>query len=173
MAADQEFPKRMQRIEALVQALEELPDPTARDTAREMVRALLELHSAGLARLLELVAGVGGQALLDRLARDDLVGSLLLLHGLHPVDLEARVRQALERVGSRLRAHGAEVELISLDGGTARLRLRGGGASTAALRQAIEDALTEAAPDVTTLAIEEASPPDGTRFALPIVPPGG
>ena len=77
------FRQRIERIEALTQALEKTPDDATRADAQELVHAILELHGAGFARLLELMTSAGepGRALLEAAARDDLVGSLLLLYG--------------------------------------------------------------------------------------------
>jgi hypothetical protein len=82
--------QHLERIESLVAQLEASSDPAAQAAAREMVRALLELHATGLAKILELLsqAGDGGQATLEACAHDELVGNLLLLHGLHPEGLE-------------------------------------------------------------------------------------
>src|SRR5215468_10106442 len=100
----QEFRKRMERIEVLLQEVESYADPAAREHTRELVQAVLGLHGAGLERILETVAeGESGLATIDALGRDDLAGSLLLLHGLHPVDVETRVRQALDRVRPHVR----------------------------------------------------------------------
>src|SRR5690349_21380757 len=88
---------RMQRLDALIQEAERFADPVVQARTREIVGALLELHGAGLEKILEHVAGIGedGLAAIDALARDELVGSLLLLHGLHPLDVETRVLGAL------------------------------------------------------------------------------
>ena len=49
----------------------------------------MELHGAGLERMLEIVRANGdsGQLILDSLGRDDMVSSLLVLYGLHPVGI--------------------------------------------------------------------------------------
>src|SRR5262245_40748649 len=95
----QGFRKRLGRIEALLHEVERYADPAAREHTRELVQAVLGLHGDGLERILETVAeGESGLATIDALGRDDLVGGLLLLHGLHPVDVETRVRQALDGV---------------------------------------------------------------------------
>jgi Fe-S cluster biogenesis protein NfuA len=157
---EKEFQRRIQKIEGLVRALEAVADPKIRASAKELVQCLLDLHGAGLDRILAAVTGAGepGRVLIDELARDDLVSSLLLLHGLHPVRLEDRVRQALERVGPYLRSHGGGVEMVGLSGGVVRLRLSGGGhgcgSSPAALQAAVEEALYAAAPDVEGLQID-------------------
>ena len=49
---------------------------------------------------------------MDGLVSDDLVSSLLLLHGLHPVDLRTRVQQALDKARPFLYDHGSQVELL-------------------------------------------------------------
>ena len=48
--------------------------------------------------MLEILAGAGeaGESILDSLGRDDLVASLLLLYGLHPLDFETRVQRRRE-----------------------------------------------------------------------------
>jgi hypothetical protein len=162
----------MQRVEALVQALEACPNPTGRESARELVRAVLELHSAGLARLLELVnqAGDTGRQLVIRLSRDDLVGSLLVLHGLHPVPPGERVAAALERLQPRLRTLEAEAELLQATGEMVRVRLRGNPAIGPTARATVEAAVLEAAPEIQTLIVEESWDGQATpRVALPLL----
>jgi hypothetical protein len=105
MTATQEFQERVARIEGLVKKLENGADPASRSTARELIQSLMELHGAGLERILEIVAtsGDAGQGLIDSVARDELVGSLLVLYGLHPDNFEARVLRALDKVRPALR----------------------------------------------------------------------
>jgi Fe-S cluster biogenesis protein NfuA len=160
-ALDHEFRRRIERVESLIQAVEQFPDPEARARTQEILRAVLELHGAGLERIVEKLksAGLAGRDLIDELAGDDLVGSILLLHGLHPLDLETRVRQALEKVRPLLRSHGGNVELLGLTGGVARLRLLGScdgcPSSALTLKTAIEDAILEKAPDVTAIELDD------------------
>ena len=171
MPTDNEFQSKLNRLEALVQKTEQLPDPAARAFARELVQALLDLHATGLERLLTHVdaAGEAGGAILDACAADDVVGGLLLLHGLHPLTVEERVQRALEQVGPVLRSHGAEVELLGVDDGVLRLRLDGDGHGLAAVRKAIEEAITTNAPDVAGIEIEGLEPVEDGRFALPLL----
>jgi Fe-S cluster biogenesis protein NfuA len=163
-----DFRERLNRVEALVGALEGCPDPAAREAARQLVRTLLDLHAAGLARVLD-VAG-RDSALVGRLAVDELVGSLLLLHGLHPHPAAERVARALDRARPRLRSMGGDVELVEASEEVVRLRLRGD--SSPALRTAVEETVTESAPDA-TLEIEEASDPARAgRVPLPLMAGG-
>jgi hypothetical protein len=137
-----------------------------------LVRALLDLHAAGLARVLELAsqAGEPGRDLVARLGQDGLVSNLLVLHGLHPVPLAERVAGALDRVRPRLRAWGADVELVEAAGEVVRARLRGNPSDGPALRAAVEEAILEAAPDVQLLSLEEAwDRPSSGRVPLPLL----
>jgi hypothetical protein len=73
------------RIEELIHQLESGPDAEARRDAVELARLVLTLHGAGLARMLELLrAQKGGGVLLQTLAADPTVATLLSLHDLHP-----------------------------------------------------------------------------------------
>ena len=76
--------------------------------AEELVRLVVDLYGAGLERLLEIVYDAAGSTteLLGRLAADDLVASLLLVHGLHPDDVGDRVERALDDVRPYLGSHG-------------------------------------------------------------------
>jgi Fe-S cluster biogenesis protein NfuA len=164
---DQEFHRRLERLEALLQQVEQFPDSQLRDHVREIVQAILDLHGIGLERILEQVAH--GQethmALIETLVRDELVGNLLLLHGLHPADLETRVRQALDGVRPYLQSHGGDVELLDLRDGIVQLRMVGSchgcPSSSATLKLAIEEAIYRAAPDVVAIEAE------GTAVAAP------
>ena len=135
--------------------------PVARERAEELVRLVTDLYGAGLERLLELLHESGHLAdeLLDRLARDDLVASLLLVHGLHPYDVETRVGQALDSVRPYLGSHGGDVELLGVHtDGTVRLRLLGScdgcPSSSVTLTLAVETAIEAAAPEVTAIEVE-------------------
>ena len=92
-------------------------------------------------------------------ASDELVGHLLLLHGLHPVPLAERVTGALEEVRPYLGSHGGDVELLAVEAGVARLRLKGScsgcPSSTVTLRSAVEDAIRRAAPDIEEIVAED------------------
>jgi Fe-S cluster biogenesis protein NfuA len=167
--------RRMQRIDELVQTLEALDDPNTRAAARELFQTVLSFHRDGLDRLLEIVRqSASGGAIAADCARDDLVSGVLLLHGLHPVALETRVRQALRQVHPVVRGHGGDLELISLVGGRIRLRLLGPcSLSAAALEHALEEAFTALAPDAEGIEVEEITVPaePTTRLlSLPLIP---
>lgn len=156
---DQDFQDRMQRIETLVQQVEQSADRAARAAAQEMVRTLLEMHAVGLSKMLEAIhaSGEPGRAVLNGWMQDELVRNLLLLHDLHPVDLPTRVQRALEKVRPYVSSHGGDVELMSVGEGVVRLRVEGGGgcsSSSDTLRTTIEQSIYQAAPDTDTIEIE-------------------
>jgi hypothetical protein len=161
-----EFRQRLGRVESLVLALEELPDTVARETARELVRALLDLHALGLQRVLELAGDVGA----DRFASDPLVGSVLLLHALHPLPARERVNHALERTRARFHSLGGDVKLVTATDEAVHLQLSGDQAAGPALRAEIRELLIEAVPDVATVEFEEAwDKPSSGRLSLPML----
>lgn len=150
----------MQEVEGLIRKIEGLADPEARAAAVELMQALLDFHGAGLDRLMEIVSeeGEAGYRIFDRVAQDELTANMLLLYGLHPVPLETRVVQALDKVRPYLDSHGGSVELLGVEGGTVRLRLQGScktcPSSSLTLKHAIEEAIYMAAPDVAAIEAE-------------------
>jgi Fe-S cluster biogenesis protein NfuA len=162
---DQDFPRRMQRLESLIEEFERCSDPGLRAKTTELVRTILDLHGVGLERILRHIGAAGepGRGLLDTLARDDLVGCLLSLYDLHPAGLEERVAQALEKVRPYLRSHGGNVELLGIADGIVRLRMQGSchgcPSSAQTLKSTIEEAIYAAAPDVTAIEVEDVTPP--------------
>ena len=135
----------------------------ARGRAEELVREVTDLYGAGLARILEILddRGPARRGTLDALAADELVASLLLIHGLHPQDLQTRVAAALDGVRPYLGSHGGDVELLDVsDDGVVRLKLlgtcQGCPSSSVTLKFAVEEAIESAAPEVTAIEVVEA-----------------
>jgi Fe-S cluster biogenesis protein NfuA/nitrite reductase/ring-hydroxylating ferredoxin subunit len=158
---DRESLEHVARVEGLLEELEGLPDTLARDKATEVLQALLDLYGEGFGRIVDVVAEHDSDgAMAESLAGDELVAHLLLLHGLHPVPVEQRVRVALEGVRPYLESHGGNVELIGVDDGVVRLALEGScsgcPSSAMTLKLAIETAIHEAAPDVDEVVAEGA-----------------
>jgi len=150
--------EHVSEVELQLAQLESLADPAARDVAVNAVQALLDMYGAGLARILDLAPEIA-----PKLTEDELVAHLLLLHGLHPVDVRTRVESALEGVRPYLATHGGNVELLSVDAGVVRVRLQGSchgcPSSTAMLKQAIEEAIFKTAPDVERVEAEGVATP--------------
>ena len=162
-----------ERIEVLLEAAS-VGGRVARERAEELVRLVVDLYGAGLDRLLGIVHDTGrlDDELLDRLAADELVSSLLVVHGLHPYDVETRVARALDGVRPYLGSHGGDVELVGVtEDGVVRLRMLGScdgcPSSSVTLTLAVETAIRAAAPETLGIEVEEAGPP-GTASVIPV-----
>jgi Fe-S cluster biogenesis protein NfuA len=172
MAQDPGFQKQVQRIAELVELLEKSSDPSSRATAKELLESIMALHGAALDRMLEISAeaGAAGNTLIGKFGQDELVSSVLLLYGLHPLDLNSRVMQALEKKRSYLESHAASAHFVSItEDGTVTVRLdmkaNGGcGSSADAVRSAIECAIQDAAPDAASIVIDEPGSVTRTGF---------
>jgi Fe-S cluster biogenesis protein NfuA len=143
------------------------------ELAEDLVHTLLEFYGAGLARIVELA----GRPLLDRLAEDDHVRGLLVLHDLHPRSTHERVTEALDKVRPYLGSHAGDVEFVGIDDGVLRLRLQGTcdgcPSSTVTAKYAIERVVREAAPEISDVVVEGIVPEEtgpGGRALLPLVP---
>jgi len=153
-----------ERIEELLAALRARGGAAA-DTAEELIRVLVGMYGDGLAAIMTTLAGEGaaGRAIVDRLAADPRVEGLLLLHGLHPLDVDARIQRALDRVRPYLGSHAGGVQYLGVSDGVARLRLEGTchgcPSSTVTVRLAIEGAVQDAAPEVTEVVVEGMTAP--------------
>src|ERR1700752_849886 len=87
------------RIEELIARLESCRDPVLLSAARELLQCVMDMHSTGLEQMMEVVsqAGANGVEIVEKFGRNEVISSLLVLHGLHPLDLETRVEMAVER----------------------------------------------------------------------------
>jgi Fe-S cluster biogenesis protein NfuA len=152
------------RIEQALDELHATADPRTINLAEEILRLVTELYGAGFARVVEL-AGDRAPGLLEAFVEDDLVSSLLLVHGLHPESLERRVEAALVSVRPFLAQHGGDVELLGIDDdlGAVKLRLLGTcdgcPSSASTLQGAVEVAILEAAPEIVRIVVEEPTRP--------------
>jgi len=148
-----------QRMQQLDTMLEELTDPILREKTGAIIQGLMEFHAEAIAHTLDVIAEVDSR-LIDKLAEDDLVANLLLLYNLHPQDLETRVRTALESVRPYLASHGGNVELTEImEDGAVHLEMQGSchscPSSSATLKNVIEKAIYERAPDVSEITIAD------------------
>jgi Fe-S cluster biogenesis protein NfuA/nitrite reductase/ring-hydroxylating ferredoxin subunit len=133
----------------------------ARDKVNELVSLLVRLYGTGLEHILTIVYNMAGDRtdlIFNELCKDDLVASLLILHGLHPLTLEERIERALDRVRSYLHSHEGDIELLRVEDGVAYLRLAGSchgcPSSTTTVRQSVERAIFEAAPEIREIRAE-------------------
>ncbi len=102
MIEEDKLRERVQRIADLVRRLDTATDAAVRVQVQQLLQAVMDLHGEAFERILERLrsTGVAGEALLDSMVADPVVASVLVLHGLHPVDFETRVRTAIEKAQS-------------------------------------------------------------------------
>jgi hypothetical protein len=168
---EREFHARLERLDALLRNLE------PNDEAHQVAQLVLDLHGAALERLTDRLkrSGTAGQAILIDCSADPLIGSLLILHGLHPHDLGTRVQQALETARSTLQMHGMGARLLSLLDGVAHVRIEVieecDEIVADEVRAAIEAAIAETAPDLSAVEFSGLPAASGRRalVALPLV----
>ncbi len=141
------------RIEELVHQAEALADPQARNIAIDLIQAVLDFHAAGLERIMELASA--SPTLAKRLVADYLISSLLLLHDLHPDDLETRIARAMDKLQTAFHPLGARLSLIGVEGGIVRLQFESSRTWPAAsVRMRIENEILQAAPEISVVTIE-------------------
>src|SRR5437016_3524996 len=162
------------RIEVLLGELRSMASPEVGGKVEEVVGLLVELYGAGLERILEVVnedADTAGP-LLKRFTDDKFIESLLVLHGIHPVDVDTRIEAALDQARPYLGSHAGGVEYLGVDDdGVAHLKLEGSchgcPSSTVTVKLTLEQAIAEAAPEVIRVQVEGvAEAPTGPSPAL-------
>jgi Fe-S cluster biogenesis protein NfuA len=180
------------RIEKLLDEVRSMAAPRVWERVEETIRAVVDLYGKGLLRIVEIIgANDPANELTRRMTADELVASLLILHGLHPETFATRVRKALDRVRPYLGSHGGDVELIDTDesSGLVRLRMKGScedcPSSVLTVKLAVESAIKEAAPEAVRIEVEgmtersggdstgAVSDLDGPKSWVVIQPPGG
>jgi Fe-S cluster biogenesis protein NfuA len=170
MSEHQDLRAAGDRIEQLLDELQGIADQRTYRIAEELLQLVSDLYGAGLARVVE-VARERAPELTEVFVEDDLIGSLLLVLGLHPKALDRRVEEALTNVRPFLAQHGGDVELLDLDAdaGAVLLRLLGScdgcPSSAMTLQMAVERAIAEAAPEITRIDVDE---PSRSRRGVPI-----
>jgi hypothetical protein len=164
MKGTPEFQQRLESIEGVIRQIEATGDPNVRTAARELVQLVMELHGTGLERILEILRGAGesAQSLVASLGRDDIVSSLLVLYGLHPLSFDERIHHAVEKANRQMRSRSATVELLGIEGEAVRLNLKANGHGSA-LKEVVEAAIYQEAPDVTSLSIDGAAEKQGEK----------
>ena len=146
------------RLNSLVKELEQYPDTEVRDKALDLVQIILQLYGESLRRIIAtLESEPHREQILARLTGDEVIRSILLIHGLMPVNLYDRVAAKLNELRPYLVSQGCDVELLGIDDARARMRLMRSGKGAppiAVLKGEIENALSEVAPDLAGVEIE-------------------
>jgi len=157
-----EFQRHAEQVEDRLERVNSISDEGARTTALELMQSLMDLHGAGLTRVVEVLSETGesGREALAKLGSDPLICGLLVLYGIHPVALEERIASALERVAPQLRKRSGAVELVGVNEGVVRVAIRSSGngchSSPEELQKMVEQAIREAAPEIEEVRDENA-----------------
>jgi Fe-S cluster biogenesis protein NfuA len=140
-----EVERRLALLDDLLGRLEQIPGATAA-IGLDAARALAEVYGEAVARLMDRLADV--PAARDAATADELIGHLLVLHGIHPAGVADRIAQALD--GVRRHLHGGQLRLVGVADGIARIELAGPGCSSpgGALELAVREAVLAAAPEL-------------------------
>jgi Fe-S cluster biogenesis protein NfuA len=164
------FQDQIRQLGKLITQFEQMPEGPQKVACRELVQLLMDVHGAGLERVMEIVFDDpnSGRAIVDNLAKDSVVSSLLVLYSLHPDDLETRVRKAVDQMLPRLRKLSCNAELVRVDEGVVQLQVNTSGHSCGSsakdVRAIVEDVVYEFAPDVVALEILGLDEPSSSGF---------
>jgi Fe-S cluster biogenesis protein NfuA len=165
-----EFQEQVRQLGKLIMQFDQMPEGPQKTACKELVQLLMDVHGAGLERMMEIVfeSEGSGPAIIDKLGHDTITSGLLLLYSLHPDDLETRVNQALERIRPRLRKLSCSADLIGIVEGAIQVRVTTGGhscgSSTKDVRAIVEEGVYELAPDAASLEILGLEEPSASGF---------
>ena len=147
-------------IEHLLEDLHALVAEPVWQRIQELLGRVVRLYGQGLAHALldARAAGADPDALAAVVSADQLLASLLVLHGLHPHELERRIATALEAVRVELGAGEDDLAVAELTDDTVVVRARpgvGGGAMSPQLVESVvRRALECAAPELAAIHVE-------------------
>ncbi|MDQ3021067.1 MAG: NifU family protein [Bacteroidota bacterium] len=155
--------KQSQRIQELIDELDLIPDSKTKEFAQECIQEIVGFYGKGLERMLHIISAnenSSAKNTINKLIEDNFISGLLLIHDLHPLSLETRLKNALEKVRPYMDSHGGSVEIVSLDEGVAKLRLSGSckgcPSSSITLELGIKEAIEENCPDLLGLEVDGA-----------------
>jgi Fe-S cluster biogenesis protein NfuA/nitrite reductase/ring-hydroxylating ferredoxin subunit len=144
-----------EQVEVLLARIGEEGGSAAQHSADELVRLLVAYYGEALSRVVETV----GADVTLTLTKDPLIGSLLVLHGLHPLTADERIEQALDQARPYLGSHAGGIEYLGVDEeDVAHLRLSGScdgcPSSTVTVQLTIEQAVRAAAPELAGIEVD-------------------
>lgn len=136
------FDALVRRAEELTRGFERHPNQAVREDSLELLQAVDAIHREAILRLVELMVESGNHELIHRAAEDPRISTLFQLYDVVPLPEQLRWQEALDVAREKLRDSQADVELLVVTGGMARLRITGGYAvEESALRPIVQDAI--------------------------------
>src|SRR6266436_8943113 len=138
MAEERDAREVGERIARLLDELRAQANPYAWQQVDELLRTVLDLYGRGLARVIEIASGdASAEELRANLIADPLLTSLLVLHGIHPLDTQTRIERVLDNVRESLGPEAVAPAFVSLDSDSV-LRLQGKGPRHASTLAAVQ-----------------------------------
>jgi nitrite reductase/ring-hydroxylating ferredoxin subunit/Fe-S cluster biogenesis protein NfuA len=159
---DRDFADLAGDVDAAARQVAEL-EADARACAEALQSAIEAFHRPALVHIVQtLRADPRGTELLFELVDDPAVRAVLSLHGIIRADPRTRGERALATVRPYLHSHGGDVELVSIEGHVASVRLHGScsGCSMSAvtLRDLVSEALIGQVDEVGEVHVVEDEP---------------
>lgn len=153
--------QQSRRMQQLIEQVDEIKDLKVKELVQDCIQEILTFYGNGIERIINILMHENSSAatkIINDLIGDSFINGLLLIHDLHPFDLHTRLNLALEKVRPYMDSHGGNVEIVSLENGTACLRLsgtcKGCASSSLTLELAIKQAIEEYCPDLQDLQVD-------------------
>ena len=145
---DRAVRERLTLLDKQLAQLETTPGPIG-GLALAAVSGLAEIYGQALARAFD----AAGPELVERMLGDELIGHLLVLHGIHPAPIEDRTSRVVESLRTTLSARGAEIDLTGVEQRVAilQLSLKGCGTSAAGIEQVVREAVLAEVPELSAV----------------------
>lgn len=161
----EELNRQSKRMQDLIEQVNNISDPKSKELMQECISEILTFYGRGLERILDILMNENNQAatkIINELMEDSFISGLLLIHDLHPLDLQTRLHLALEKVSPYIESHGGSVEIVSLEDGIATIKMAGSckscKSSSVTLELAIKQSIEEHCPDLLELKVEGIEP---------------
>jgi hypothetical protein len=156
---DAELKAESAHIEHLLGELRELAPAPAWQRMEDVLRKIVRIYGAGLGRALAhaRATGASGPAFDRCLCDDELLASLLVLHGLHPLTTAERVERALAGLRTELAVAEDALAVTAIDDGVVHVRASGaiaaGAMSSNVAHGVIRRVIETAAPEIVSVDI--------------------
>lgn len=161
ISVSDELPQQSHQMQALLEKVSQWPDAASKALMQECISEMLIFYGNGLERMIDLISGESNEIatkVLNKFMADPFINGLLILHDLHPFDMETRIHLALEKVRPYIQSHGGQIDLLSLENESAKIKLSGTcktcASSSVTLELAVRQALEEYCPDLDNLEVE-------------------
>jgi Fe-S cluster biogenesis protein NfuA len=149
---DEEVRERLSRLEELLALVEQAPGPSG-ELALSAVTELSQVYGEALARAVSYA--LESTAPLEAFVRDELIGHLMVLHGIHPQPVRERIAHVVDELRPAVAERGGEIAFggVEENVATVTLTMSGCGSSAQGLTQAVREAVLAVAPELAQVTI--------------------